>query len=94
VRSLFLFALHLSLTTFPSTALVQSILKRGGRVLLPVFALGRAQELLLILDEYWAEHPELQHIPIYYISSLAIKCMDVYRQCVARSRLVSGASQT
>ncbi|TNY23563.1 Endoribonuclease YSH1 [Rhodotorula diobovata] len=64
------------------TTLVQSILKRGGRVLLPVFALGRAQELLLILDEYWAEHPELQHIPIYYISSLAIKCMDVYRQYI------------
>ncbi|GAA5865687.1 hypothetical protein JCM8547_002750 [Rhodosporidiobolus lusitaniae] len=64
------------------TGLVQSIVKRGGRVLLPVFALGRAQELLLILDEFWAEHPELQHIPIYYISNLAIKCMDVYRQYI------------
>ncbi|GAA6060101.1 hypothetical protein JCM10212_003509 [Sporobolomyces blumeae] len=64
------------------TNLVQSIVKRGGRVLLPVFALGRAQELLLILDEYWAEHPELQHVPIYYISSLAMKCMDVYRQYI------------
>lgn len=71
------------LLTFTTLAdLVQSILKRGGRVLLPVFALGRAQEILLILDEYWAEHPELQHIPIYYISSLAIKCMDVYRQYI------------
>jgi hypothetical protein len=29
------------------------IVKRGGRCLIPVFALGRAQELLLILDEYW-----------------------------------------
>ncbi|GJN90878.1 hypothetical protein Rhopal_003892-T1 [Rhodotorula paludigena] len=64
------------------TGLVQSILKRGGRVLLPVFALGRAQELLLLLDEYWAEHPELQHIPIYFVSSLAIKCMDVYGQYI------------
>ncbi|GAA5967794.1 hypothetical protein JCM11641_005767 [Rhodosporidiobolus odoratus] len=64
------------------TTLVQNIVKRGGRVLLPVFALGRAQEILLILDEYWAEHPELQHIPIYYISNLAIKCMDVYRQYI------------
>ncbi|CEQ39582.1 SPOSA6832_01125 [Sporobolomyces salmonicolor] len=64
------------------TDLVQSIVKRGGRVLLPVFALGRAQELLLILDEFWAEHPELQHVPIYYISSLAMKCMDVYRQYI------------
>ncbi|GAA6041172.1 hypothetical protein JCM8097_004151 [Rhodosporidiobolus ruineniae] len=64
------------------TNLVSSIVKRGGRVLLPVFALGRAQEILLILDEYWAEHPELQHVPIYFISSLAIKCMDVYRQYI------------
>jgi cleavage and polyadenylation specificity factor subunit 3 len=65
-----------------SIGLVQSIVKRGGRVLLPVFALGRAQELLLLLDEYWAAHPELHHIPIYYVSSLALKCMDVYRQYI------------
>jgi Cft2 family RNA processing exonuclease len=32
---------------------------------------GRAQELLLILDEYWAAHPELHDVPIYYASSLA-----------------------
>jgi len=61
------------------TTLVQGILKRGGRVLMPVFALGRAQELLLILDEYWANHPELNQIPIYYISNLAAKCMKVYQ---------------
>ena len=52
---------------------------RGGRCLIPVFALGRAQELLLILDEFWAAHPELQEIPIYYASSLAKKCMAVYQ---------------
>jgi cleavage and polyadenylation specificity factor subunit 3 len=52
---------------------------QGGRVLIPAFALGRAQELLLILDEYWETHPELQHIPIYYASPLAKKCMAVYQ---------------
>ena len=52
---------------------------RGGRCLIPVFALGRAQELLLILDEFWAAHPELHEIPIYYASSLAKKCMAVYQ---------------
>lgn len=55
------------------------ILRRGGRVLMPVFALGRAQELLLILDEYWEKHPDYQSYPIYYASNLARKCMDVYR---------------
>ncbi|KYQ93979.1 beta-lactamase domain-containing protein [Tieghemostelium lacteum] len=54
------------------------VLRKGGRCLIPVFALGRAQELLLILDEYWIQHPELQNIPIYYASALAKKCMKVY----------------
>lgn len=35
------------------TSFVGQTVRNGGRVLLPVFALGRAQELLLILDEYW-----------------------------------------
>jgi cleavage and polyadenylation specificity factor subunit 3 len=25
----------------------------GGKVLVPVFAVGRAQELLILLDEHW-----------------------------------------
>ena len=61
---------------------ITSILNRGGRVLMPVFALGRAQELLLILDEYWAKHKDLQNIPIYYASNLARKCMLVYQTYV------------
>ncbi|KAI1651230.1 beta-lactamase-like protein [Daldinia loculata] len=58
---------------------ITGILNRGGRVLMPVFALGRAQELLLILDEYWGKHQEFQKIPIYYASNLARKCMVVYQ---------------
>jgi Predicted exonuclease of the beta-lactamase fold involved in RNA processing len=61
------------------TNLVHSIIRRGGHVLLPAFALGRAQELLLILDEYWKKHPELHNVPIYYASNLAKKCMAVYQ---------------
>ena len=61
---------------------ITSILNRGGRVLMPVFALGRAQELLLILDEYWSRHPDFQKFPIYYASNLARKCMVVYQTYV------------
>jgi cleavage and polyadenylation specificity factor subunit 3 len=64
------------------TALLKSIsgiLNRGGKVLMPVFALGRAQELLLILEDYWQRHPELQKIPIYYTGNTARKCMVVYQ---------------
>lgn len=61
---------------------ITGILNRGGRALLPVFALGRAQELLLILDEYWGNHPEYHKYPIYYASNLARKCMIVYQTYV------------
>ncbi|KAJ6836235.1 cleavage and polyadenylation specificity factor subunit 3-I [Iris pallida] len=58
---------------------IHSTISQGGRVLIPAFALGRAQELLLILDEYWANHPKLHNIPIYYASPLAKRCMAVYQ---------------
>lgn len=58
---------------------ITRILNRGGRVLLPVFALGGAQELLLILEEYWTRHEDLQRFPIYFASNLARKCMVVYQ---------------
>ena len=61
------------------TEVISGTVLRGGRVLLPVFALGRAQELLLILDEYWAAHPELHSIPIYFASPLAKRCMTVFQ---------------
>lgn len=49
---------------------------------MPVFALGKAQELLLILGEYWTRHPDFQKFPIYYASNLARKCMVVYQTYV------------
>ncbi|EXJ66329.1 endoribonuclease ysh1 [Cladophialophora psammophila CBS 110553] len=58
---------------------VSNILNRGGKVLMPVFALGRAQELLLILEDYWQRHLELQKFPIYYTGNTARKCMVVYQ---------------
>lgn len=61
---------------------VARIVRGGGRVLLPVFALGRAQELLLILDEFWELNPDLRDIPIYYASAIAQRCMPVYQTYV------------
>lgn len=61
------------------TQRVASVVRRGGRVLMPVFALGRAQELLLILDEFWEANPDIQDVPIYYASALAKRCMSVYQ---------------
>lgn len=58
--------------------LVSQTVLDGGRVLIPAFVFGRAQELLLILDEHWRTHPELQHIPLLYASPLARKAMVLY----------------
>jgi len=58
---------------------VYQILNRGGKVLLPVVALGRAQELLLILEDHWKKHPELANVPIYQASALARRAMTVYQ---------------
>ena len=40
------------------TKYVTDIVLRGGKCLMPVMALGKAQELLLILNEHWDKHPE------------------------------------
>eukprot|EP00934_Nitzschia_sp_Nitz4_P008826 Nitzschia sp. Nitz4//scaffold58_size112336//52644//55069//NITZ4_004031-RA/size112336-augustus-gene-0.23-mRNA-1//-1//CDS//3329554983//8816//frame0 len=61
------------------TGTVERVVTRGGRCLIPVFALGRAQELLLILDEYWQANPQLQGIPIWYASKLASRALRVYQ---------------
>jgi len=61
------------------TGTIDRIVSRGGKCLIPVFALGRAQELLLILDEYWQNNPNLQHIPIWYASKLASRALRVYQ---------------
>ncbi|KAK5781205.1 cleavage polyadenylation factor subunit YSH1 PWA37_002138 [Arxiozyma heterogenica] len=67
------------------TQLIHSTVGKGGRVLMPVFALGRAQELMLVLEEYWQNHSEELgngQVPIYYASDLARKCMSVYQTYV------------
>ncbi|CAA9989766.1 cleavage and polyadenylation specificity factor, putative [Plasmodium knowlesi strain H] len=58
--------------------MITSILNNKGKVLLPVFALGRAQELLLIMEEHWEKNTQLQKIPIFYISSMATKSLCIY----------------
>jgi cleavage and polyadenylation specificity factor subunit 3 len=61
------------------TGAIERVVSGGGRCLIPVFALGRAQELLLILDEYWRDHPNLHSIPIYYASKMASRALRVYQ---------------
>ena len=43
---------------------IYKTLKRGGKVLIPVFAVGRAQELMIVLEEYM-RHGMIDEVPIY-----------------------------
>ena len=61
------------------TSTIERIVQRGGRCLIPAFALGRAQELLLILDEYWKEREDLHRIPVFYASKMATRALRVYQ---------------
>eukprot|EP00924_Labyrinthula_sp_SR-Ha-C_P005436 maker-scaffold_1-snap-gene-31.39-mRNA-1 protein AED:0.10 eAED:0.10 QI:0/0/0/1/1/1/2/0/862 len=58
---------------------VEEVLFRGGVCLIPVFSLGRAQELLLILEAYWKANESLQQFKIYHYSKLAEKALEVYQ---------------
>eukprot|EP00879_Flechtneria_rotunda_P030549 GHRR01033195.1.p1 GENE.GHRR01033195.1~~GHRR01033195.1.p1 ORF type:complete len:643 (+),score=196.64 GHRR01033195.1:256-2184(+) len=61
---------------------IAATVRQGGRVLVPIVAIGRAQELLLLLDEYWSKHPQLQGIPIYQASGVARKALNVFQTYV------------
>ncbi|KAF8067260.1 CPSF73-II [Scenedesmus sp. PABB004] len=56
---------------------VHSCVAGGGKVLVPVFAVGRAQELLLLLGEFW-ERTQLD-VPIYFSGPLAARASQYYR---------------
>ena len=43
---------------------IYKTLKRGGKVLVPVFAVGRAQELMIVLEEYM-RHGMIDEVPIH-----------------------------
>eukprot|EP01053_Blabericola_migrator_P005256 Blabericola_migrator_1__5255@NODE_26_length_20894_cov_127_933788_g23_i0_p4_GENE_NODE_26_length_20894_cov_127_933788_g23_i0NODE_26_length_20894_cov_127_933788_g23_i0_p4_ORF_typecomplete_len605_score74_08Lactamase_B_6/PF16661_5/2_3e50BetaCasp/PF10996_8/8_3e27Lactamase_B/PF00753_27/1_4e20Lactamase_B_2/PF12706_7/8_9e20Lactamase_B_2/PF12706_7/3_3e03Lactamase_B_2/PF12706_7/4_8e02RMMBL/PF07521_12/5_4e15Lactamase_B_3/PF13483_6/5_7e13Lactamase_B_3/PF13483_6/3e03Beta_lactamase3/PF17030_5/8_2e02Beta_lactam len=61
------------------------VLHRKGKCLLPIFALGRVQELLMILNEHWMRkaHSLGSKIPVVYLSSLSDKGMDVMKDYAA-----------
>lgn len=57
---------------------IHDTVTRGGKVLIPVFALGRAQELCILLETYW-ERMNLGHIPVYFSAGLTEKANYYYQ---------------
>jgi metallo-beta-lactamase family protein len=52
--------------------------KRGGRIIVPAFAVGRTQQLVLLLHQLFNEK-RIPTIPIYVDSPLAINVTEVHR---------------
>lgn len=60
--------------------IVRETIHRGGSVLLPAFAVGRAQALLLVLQRLKAAGEIPPHLPIHLDSPMAIEATELYRR--------------
>ncbi|HNY35931.1 MAG TPA: MBL fold metallo-hydrolase [Candidatus Pacearchaeota archaeon] len=57
---------------------IQETIKKGGVLMIPVFALERTQELLYILNDF-IENKKIGNISIFLDSPLAIKATGIYK---------------
>jgi len=60
---------------------VHDCIEKGGKVLIPVFALGRAQELCILLETYW-ERMNLR-CPIYFSAGMTEKANHYYKMFIS-----------
>ncbi len=58
---------------------VTKTIARGGKVIIPAFAVGRTQELVYYLNEMEVKG-DLKPIPVYVDSPLAVNTTDVFRR--------------
>lgn len=63
---------------------INDTITRGGKVMVPSFAVGRAQEVLLLLDDYM-KSGRLQQVPIY-MDGMIGKSMKIHRHNVVYCR--------
>lgn len=60
--------------------LIHACIKRNGKVLIPIFALGRAQELCLLIESYW-ERTGL-NTPVYFAGGMTEKANEIYKKFI------------
>jgi metallo-beta-lactamase family protein len=58
--------------------IVNNTVKRGGKIIVPAFSLGRTQELVYVLHELFNEG-SLPEIPIFVDSPLSVNITEVFR---------------
>ena len=57
---------------------VKRTIERGGKVIVPAFAVGRTQELVYNLNEMMQDH-DVPRVPVYVDSPLAVNATQVFR---------------
>lgn len=58
--------------------IIRKAAKRGGKILIPAFAVERTQQLLFVLHDL-LERGEIPNIPVYVDSPLAVSATEIYR---------------
>lgn len=59
------------------TAIVKSVVNTGGKILVPTFAVGRAQLLMTLLSQMFRKK-QVKPFPIFLDSPMAIKATNIY----------------
>jgi len=65
--------------------IINSVLKKNGKILMPSFAVGRAQELIILLDGYMRSG-EIPPAPIY-IDGMIKKALKIFRHNLIYSKM-------
>lgn len=58
--------------------IIRQAVRRGGKILIPAFAVERTQQLLYVLHDLF-ERGEIPEIPVYVDSPLAVSATEIYR---------------
>jgi metallo-beta-lactamase family protein len=58
---------------------VKRTINRGGKLIVPAFAVGRTQELVFDLNQMMA-NGDVKRVPVYVDSPLAVKATDVFKR--------------
>ncbi|MEM7515721.1 MAG: MBL fold metallo-hydrolase, partial [Planctomycetota bacterium] len=65
---------------------LESIVERNGQMLVPAFAVGRSQQLVVLLDEVMKANPKLA-VPIHLDSPMAVDTTKIYGKYAEESGL-------
>jgi metallo-beta-lactamase family protein len=58
--------------------IIRNAVKRGGKILIPAFAVERTQQILFVLNDLF-ERGEIPELPVYVDSPLAVSATEIYR---------------